>query len=311
MIQIGNVTIKDKIILSPMAGISDSPYRQICREMGSGLSFTEFVSTDAISHNSKKSIDMFRYQEMERPIIFQIFGNKIDVITEAAKIIAELKPDIIDLNMGCSVSKVAHKGSGAGLLKNLPYAGKIIESLRKAVDVPVTAKIRIGWDLNSLNYKETVKVLQESGVCAISVHGRTKSMAYSGVANWNVIAEIKSMASVPIFGNGDIQSHEEAIQKMKETNVDGVLIGRAAIGNPWIFSNVKREGLDFSEIKRIILRHLDLMVNFYGEKFGIILFRKHVAKYLKGFYGVSELKNNLMQVTTYEDFVRTINEYSP
>lgn len=309
MIQIGNVVIENNITLSPMAGVSDSPYRQICREMGAGFSFTEFVSTDAISHHSQKSIDMFRFQPNERPIIFQIFGNKLDVITEATRIIADLGPDIIDLNMGCSVAKVAHKGSGAGLLKNLPLVGKIIESMRKAVNIPITAKIRIGWDLNNLNYKETVKVLENSGISAISVHGRTKSMAYNGVANWDVIGEIKSIAKVPIFGNGDIQSYEEAIQRIKQTKVDGVLIGRAAIGNPWIFSNTKREELDFLEVKKMVLRHLDLMIGFYGKKFGIILFRKHLAKYLKGFFGVAELKNKLMQVTTLDDFIQTINQF--
>lgn len=311
MIKIGNVEIKDKVILSPMAGISDSPYRQICRENGSGFSYTEFVSTDGISHNSKKSIDLFRFQEKERPIFFQVFGNKLEIIAEACRIIEDLGPDVIDLNMGCSVAKVAHRGSGAGLLRNPAYAGKIIEAMTKAVSVPVTAKIRIGWDHNSLNYKEVVHVLQESGVQAISVHGRTKSMAYTGQADWNIISEIKSFAKVPIFGNGDILSYEQAMQRIKESGVDGVLIGRAAIGNPWIFSDTAKESLLFDEVRKMIFHHLELMTNFYGDPFGLILFRKHVVKYLKGYHGVAELRQKLITTNSVEEFSSLLNEYDP
>ncbi len=311
MINIDNVKIENNIILSPMAGVSDSPYRQICREMGSGFAYTEFVSTDGISHHSKKSIDLFRFQEMERPIFFQIFGNKCEVITEACKIIEDLNPDVIDLNMGCSVAKVAHKGSGAGLLRNPPYVGKIIESMKKSVKVPITAKIRIGWDHQSLNYKEIVHVLQESGVSCISVHGRTKSMAYTGVADWNIISEIKSFAKVPIFGNGDIQSFAEAKKRIAESKVDGVLIGRAAIGNPWIFSDIDKSTLSFFEIKEMILRHLALMTSFYGEQFGVVLFRKHVSKYLKNFRGVSELRHKLVTSENLEIFLNHLHQFDP
>ncbi|MBE7412820.1 MAG: tRNA dihydrouridine synthase DusB [Leptospiraceae bacterium] len=308
-IHVGNVKIQGDIILSPMAGFSDSPYRQITREFGSAFSFTEFVSTDGISRGSKKSIDLFRFQESERPIFFQIFGNKLDVITEAAKIIEDLNPDVIDLNMGCSVTKVAHKGSGAGLLKNPAYAGKIIESLSKNVKLPITAKIRLGWDHKSLNYKEVVTALEESGVKAISVHGRTKSMGYTGKADWNAIAEIKSFAKVPIFGNGDIQTYKEAKDRINETGVDAVLIGRAAIGNPWIFKGIEKSNLKFSEIREGIYRHLKLMLGFYGERQGLILFRKHVSKYLRGFFGIADLRDKLVTVTDLKDFYILLNEY--
>jgi tRNA-dihydrouridine synthase B len=311
MITIGNVSIKEKIILSPMAGVSDSPYRQICREMGSGFAYTEFVSTDGISHHSKKSIDLFRFQEMERPISFQVFGNKMEVIAEACRIIEDLGPDIIDLNMGCSVAKVAHKGSGAGLLRNPAYVGKIIESMKSAVKVPITAKIRIGWDHQSLNYKEIVHVLEEAGVSAISVHGRTKSMAYTGLADWNIISEIKSFAKVPIFGNGDIQSYEEAEKRIAESKVDGVLIGRGAIGNPWIFANIDKVKLKFPEIRNMIFKHLNLMLSFYGEDLGLVLFRKHVSKYLKNFRGVSDLRHRLVTTDSLEDFYNCLNEFDP
>jgi tRNA-dihydrouridine synthase B len=311
MISIGKVKIEKNIILSPMAGVSDSPYRQICREMGSGFAYTEFVSTDGISHHSKKSIDLFRFQELERPIFFQIFGNKLEVITEATKIIEDLGPDVIDLNMGCSVAKVAHKGSGAGLLRNPSYVGKIIESMKKSVSVPITAKIRIGWDHQSLNYKEIVHVLEESGISAISVHGRTKTMGYTGFADWNIISEIKSFAKVPIFGNGDIFSFEDAKRRIKESNVDGVLIGRAAIGNPWIFSGIDKSKLSFFEIREMIFKHLNLMTSFYGENHGLVLFRKHVSKYLKNFRGVSELRHKLVTAENLEIFHKHISEYNP
>lgn len=311
IIRVGDVEIQGDVILSPMAGISDSPYRQITRIAGSAFSFTEFVSTDGISRNSKKSIDLFRFNEIERPIFFQIFGNKLEVITEAAKIIEELRPDVIDLNMGCSVTKVAHKGSGAGLLRNPLYAGKIIESISRSVKVPVTAKIRLGWDQNSLNYREVVHILQESGAKAISVHGRTKSMGYTGSADWNAIAEIKSFAKVPIFGNGDIQSHLEAKKRIHESGVDAVLIGRAAIGNPWIFSGVDKSILKFSKIREGIFRHLKLMTEFYGENHGLVLFRKHVSKYLRGFFGISELRGKLVTTTDLNEFALHLNEFEP
>ncbi len=311
LIRIGNVTIHGDVILSPMAGISDSPYRQITRKAGSAFSFTEFVSTDGISRNSRKSIDLFRFHSSERPIFFQIFGNKLEVVTEAARIIEDLGPDVIDLNMGCSVSKVAHKGSGAGLLKNPIYAGKIIESMSKVVKLPVTAKIRLGWDHNSLNYKEVAHILQESGAKAISVHGRTKSMGYSGKADWDAIGELKSIAKVPIFGNGDIQNFSEAKKRISESGVDAVLIGRAAIGNPWIFSGIDKSTLDFSEIKKVIILHLNLMLDFYGEDRGLILFRKHVSKYLRGFFGVADLRRKLVTTTNVEDFLKSLNDFNP
>lgn len=308
---IGNIEIKGDVILSPMAGFSDSPYRLLCREQGSALAFSEFVSTDAISRGSKKSIEMFRYKDAERPLTFQIFGNKLNVITEAAKVAAELGPDIIDLNMGCSVSKVAHKGSGAGLLRHPKFAGKIIESLAKNLAIPVTAKIRVGWDHQSLNYREVAHILQESGVKAISVHGRTKSMAYKGLADWNIIGEIKSFAQVPIFGNGDVQSLTEAKLRIVETGVDAVLIGRAAIGNPWVFSGRDKREIGFIEIRKMIIRHLELMLEFYGEEFGLKLFRKHVAKYLRGYHNVAELRNRLVRTDIIEEFISMLDDYDP
>ena len=291
MFSIGNVNIVGQLILAPMAAVSDSPYRQITRSMGAAFSYTEFVSADQIVKKNQKSLDMFRFQEIERPIAFQIFGNHIETITEAAKQIEELKPDIIDLNMGCSSCKIAHKGSGAGLLREPKLAGKIIESLRNAVKVPITAKIRIGWDANSLNYKEVVNILESSGVHAISVHGRTKAMGYTGRSDWKIIAEIKSDACVPIIGNGDILSYQEAMLRIQETKVDAVLIGRGAIGNPWIFQGQDRSIIEYEEILKVMQTHLDSMIQFYGE-YGSTLFKKHLAKYLTDY---PDIKKTLLE----------------
>ncbi len=309
MLKLGNVEIFGDIALSPMAGISDSPYRKIARKFGSAFSYTEFVNTEQIVRNNQKSIDMFRFEEMERPIVFQIFGSDLTNVVESSNRIAELNPDIIDLNMGCSVAKVSSHGSGAGLLKNLPLAGRMIEEMVKTNSCPITAKIRIGWDLNSLNYKETVRVLQESGVSAISVHGRTKSMGYSGLADWNIIGEIKSMSKVPIYGNGDIQSYAEALDRKKQTNVDLVLIGRKAIGNPWIFSPKAKKDFSWSEIRGLILEHLDGMLKFYpsDDDYGLILFRKHFVRYIEGLTIPPPIKQKLLQTSIVNEFKDLLN----
>jgi tRNA-dihydrouridine synthase B len=299
--QIGNITIKNPITLSPMAGISDSPYRRVCREMGAGFSYTEFVSCDEISHHSKRALKLFQFSELERPIWFQIFGNNKDTIVTATKIIEELGPDAIDLNMGCSTSKVSQRGSGAGLLRNPSYVGEIIESMVKAVRIPITAKIRIGWDENNLNYKEILHVLEESGISMVSVHGRTKSMGYTGRANWDVIAEIKSIAKVPILGNGDIQSHIEAKDRIIQSKVDGVLIGRAGIGNPWIFAGLEKMDIPFAKIRDIMFYHLHLMLDFYGEEQGVILFRKHLSKYLSQYDNIESHKRKLLTSLDLEE----------
>lgn len=305
MVWVGNVEIKGNVALSPMAGISDSPYRQITRRLGSAFSFTEFVSTEQIVLGNQRSIDMFRFQELERPIFFQIFGSDPNKVEESSKRIIDLMPDVIDLNMGCSVAKVSSHGSGAGLLKNLPVAGEMIRRLKKTVSIPITAKIRLGWDELNYNYRDTVNILQDSGVSAISVHGRTKSMAYSGKADWDKIGEIKSFAKVPIFGNGDVQSYEDALTKQKQYGVDLVLIGRKAIGNPWIFNTTSKLELRFEEIRKVMMEHLTMMLDFYpsDDNYALVLFRKHFARYLEGLNFSTELKQTLLRTNCLNEFM--------
>ncbi|EMY77509.1 TIM-barrel protein, nifR3 family [Leptospira weilii serovar Ranarum str. ICFT] len=311
MIQIGNVTIPGRISLSPMAGISDSPTRRICRKFGAAFSYTEFVNTDELVHRAPKALKMFRFHPEERPITFQIFGNRLEIIAEAAEIIQELKPDIIDLNMGCSTRKVSLRGAGAGLLRRPALAGKIIEAIKKRVKVPVTAKIRIGWDSTTHNYLEVSKILEESGVDALTVHGRTKEMAYTGLADWDVIGEVKTNRNIPIFGNGDIKSFQEATSKIDKYALDGVLIGRNAIGNPWIFSEVKKEELSWNDISDVILQHVRWMVENFGEELGLVLFRKHLVKYLNGLEFDPIWKTELLEIKEWNRFEDLFFSHEP
>ena len=275
-----------------MAGISDSPYRLLCRRFGAGFSFTEFVSSDALSHGSQKSLAMFRFEPEERPVIFQIFGKDESVIVNAARIAESLRPDVLDLNMGCSVNKVAMKGAGAGLLRDPVKAGRIIQSLRRSLGIPVTAKIRLGWDDSSRNYRDVARILEDAGVAMLSVHGRTRAQAYKGRADWDAIGEIKNLVSIPVLGNGDVQSHGEALERKRDYGVDGVLVGRGAIGNPWLFSGRDKDGIALAELLDVMLAHLGVMEEFYES--GVILFRKHAARYLHGFPGARALRSRMM-----------------
>ncbi len=282
------------VILSPMAGYSDSPYRLICRRLGSAMSITEFVSTDPLMAGSVKSIKLFRYEEAERPVIFQVFGNKPDTILEACKKILPLGPDGIDLNMGCSVKKVAHKGSGVGLMRDPDKVRNIVSRMVKELQVPVSVKIRMGWNHSLLNYLEIGRIAEGEGAWGITLHGRTKEMAYKGEADWQAIANLKQHLTIPVFGNGDVGSIAEARLRMKQSGVDGVFIGRSAIGNPWVFQESGRPQ-SFAGRLPVILEHLEAMHRFYGER-GIILFRKHLVKYLLDLDFFQQHRPHLLQI---------------
>ncbi|PJZ71070.1 tRNA dihydrouridine synthase DusB [Leptospira perolatii] len=295
MIRIGSVEIPGWLAMSPMAGISDSPTRTIARRYGSAFSYTEFVSTDSLAVGSKKALSLLAFRKEERPITFQIFGNNLEIILEAAKRIQDLQPDIIDLNMGCSTRNVSMRGSGAGLLRKPAYAGKIIEAMASSLKVPVTAKIRLGWDDASRNYLEVSRILEESGASAITVHGRTKEMGYTGNADWDAIGEVKAARKVPIFGNGDITSFEDARARKERYGVDGVLVGRNSIGNPWLFSNIDKENLMLSELVRLSLEHLALMEETFGASLAIVLMRKHFVRIFQDRKEVLPFRTELLQ----------------
>lgn len=316
--KIGNVKISNQVVLAPMAGICNSAYRQICKDMGCGLIYAEMVSDKAITYNNQKTIDMLYMTEKERPISQQIFGSDKESFVEAAKFIEkEMKPDIIDINMGCPVPKVAVRAqAGSALLKDLDKIFDIVSSVVSAVNVPVTVKIRSGWDSNHINAVEVAKVIEKAGASAICVHPRTRSQGYSGKADWNIIKEVKENVSIPVIGNGDIKSPEDAKRMLEETKCDAVMIGRGVLGNPWLIKNIVnyldgKEVIDVSIVDRIdmCLKHLKLLDSLKNEKLACLEIRNHISWYFKGIKGANELKNKVYQTTNIHDIILLLNEF--
>ncbi len=304
-----NIPIYGDVILSPMAGFSDLPYRLICREYGSAMSYTEFVSADGILHESERTFEMLKFAPSESPMVFQIFGSDETLLEEAARKIEQLGPDIIDLNMGCSVRKVAGRGAGAALLRDPAKIGRIFRRLSRALSVPVTGKIRLGWDSDSLNYLDVLRAMEDNGAALVAVHGRTKAQAYNGAANWDAIAEIKQAAGIPVIGNGDVQAAADIDRMKQHTGCDAVMVARTAIGNPWIFQRKDIQNVTLAEKAALIYRHLDLMLDFYGEERGLVLFRKHVVKYVRGLSHIAQVKARLVTCTRPEEFIELMNQY--
>lgn len=316
--KIGNVKISNQVVLAPMAGICNSAYRQICKDMGCGLIYAEMVSDKAITYNNQKTIGMLYMTEKERPISQQIFGSDKESFVEAAKFIEkEMKPDIIDINMGCPVPKVAVRAqAGSALLKDPDKIFDIVSSVVSAVNVPVTVKIRSGWDSNHINAVEVAKVIEKAGASAICVHPRTRSQGYSGKADWNIIKEVKENVSIPVIGNGDIKSPEDAKRMLEETKCDAVMIGRGVLGNPWLIKNIVnyldgKEVIDVSIVDRIdmCLKHLKLLDSLKNEKLACLEIRNHISWYFKGIKGANELKNKVYQTTSIHDIILLLNEF--
>lgn len=316
--KIGNVKISNQVVLAPMAGICNSAYRQICKDMGCGLIYAEMVSDKAITYNNQKTIGMLYMTEKERPISQQIFGSDKESFVEAAKYIEkEMKPDIIDINMGCPVPKVAVRAqAGSALLKDPDKIFDIVSSVVSAVNVPVTVKIRSGWDSNHINAVEVAKVIEKAGASAICVHPRTRSQGYSGKADWNIIKEVKENVSIPVIGNGDIKSPEDAKRMLEETKCDAVMIGRGVLGNPWLIKNIVnyldgKEVIDVSIVDRIdmCLKHLKLLDSLKNEKLACLEIRNHISWYFKGIKGANELKNKVYQTTNIHDIILLLNEF--
>lgn len=303
-----DIPVYGDLILSPMAGFSDLPYRLICREFGSAMSYTEFVSVQGLLEGNPKSYRMLDFSPTEYPMTFQVFGRDEDHIVEACRRIEELQPDIIDLNMGCSVANVAGHGAGAALLREPATIGRIFSKLTHALSVPVTGKIRIGWDDNSRNFVEVAHILEDNGAALIAVHGRTKTQAYNGSADWDAIAQVKHAVKIPVIGNGDVKNVADIDRIKRYTGCQAVMIGRAAIGNPWIFQRKEREQVTFSEKAAMIRRHLGLMLDYYGADYGLVLFRKHVTKYITEVRGAAEMRGSLLTCHTAEDFINLLAE---
>ena len=318
MWKIGNVEIKNRIVMAPMAGISNSAYRRICKEMDCGLIYAEMVSDKAISFGNKKTIDMLYMTDFERPIAQQIFGTDVDSFVTAAKYIEEnMHPDIIDINMGCPVPKVAVRAqAGSALLKNPAKIKEIVKAVVNAVSVPVTVKIRSGWDNNHINAVEVAKICEEAGASAICIHPRTRSQGYCGKADWNIIKEVKESVSIPIIGNGDVKTPEDVIKMLNETGCDAVMIGRGLLGNPWLIKNSlllldnKEYVLPTREEKiKMCIKHLEYLTETKCEKLAILEIRSHLAWYLKGLEGSNNIKNKVYQCSNIHDIMQLLNKF--
>lgn len=317
--EIGNVKLQNNIFLAPMAGVTDRAYRIICKEMGAGLVFTEMVSSKGLYYEDEKTKELTSIAEKERPVAIQIFGSDPSIMSEVVKKYINPRDDIdiLDINMGCPAPKIVKNGDGAALLKNPSLIRKILKEVVKASTKPVTIKIRTGWDINNINGMEIAKIAEEEGVSAITVHGRTRDMFYSGKANWEYIGEIKNSVNIPVIGNGDIFEPIDAINMMEYTGCDGVAIGRGAMGNPWIFKriNLLIEGKDDvkpSNIDRInmAIKHLNMVCDIKGEKTGIREMRKHIAWYLKGMRDSNKIKNVINSVESKQEIEKILLDYA-
>ena len=318
MWKIGNVEIKNRIVFAPMAGISNESYRYIIKSMGAGLIYSEMVSDKGIVYNSKKTLDLLKINEYERPISIQIFGSDIESFVKAAKYVNDnIKPDILDINMGCPVPKVALKSqAGSGLLKNPQKIYEIVSEIVKNVDIPVSVKIRSGWDKNSINCVEVAKLIEKAGASAIAIHPRTREQGYSGKADWNLIKQVKESVSIPVIGNGDIQTIYDAKKMIDETGCDAIMIARATIGNPWfikecveyIENNKEIEKPSYKDRIDMIVKHYNLIEKNEGERKALLDIKTHALAYLKYIPGSKELKNELAMSKTKEEFNECINK---
>ena len=316
--KIGNVEIKNQIVLAPMAGICNSAFRRICKEMGCGLIYAEMVSDKAITYNNQKTIDMLYMTEEERPIVQQIFGSDKESFVTAAKYIYEnMRPDIIDINMGCPVPKVAVRAqAGSALLKNPDKIYDIVKAVIDAVPIPVTVKIRSGWDSNSINAVEVAKIIEKAGASAICVHPRTRSQGYSGKADWNIIKEVKENVLIPVIGNGDVKTPEDVVNMLNFTGCDAVMIGRGILGNPWLIKNsinvLEGRGCEVvTAIDRVnmCLKHLEYLKDLKNEKTACLEIRNHIGWYFKGLKDANVLKNKIYQTSSIHDIIVLLNEF--
>lgn len=309
-LNIGGVPLKSHAVLAPMAGVSDRAYRELCVRFGAAYCVSEMVSSKALSFNSKKSEELMEISDLERPCGIQIFGDDPKCMADAAKHALENKPDIIDINMGCPAPKISSNGSGSALMKNPRLCGEIVKAVTAVTDIPVTVKIRKGWDDDSVNAVEVAKICESAGAAAITVHGRTRQQYYKPPVDYDIIRAVRESVSVPVIANGDIDSAERAKKVMDITGCDLVMIGRATLGNPWIFSqinaylenpNVKIHTTDLEERLGVMIEHIGKMVEYKGEHMAMLQARKLVVGYFKGMKGAAALRNEAGKIKTLDD----------
>jgi len=319
MVKIGNIELPEfPLLLAPMEDVSDPPFRAVCKQNGADLMYTEFISSEGLIRNAAKSLQKLDIFDFERPIGVQIFGSDIDSMRESAIISTSVNPDLIDINYGCPVKNVACKGAGAALLRDIPKMVLMTSEIVKSTHLPVTVKTRLGWDESTKNVEDVAERLQDIGIKALTIHGRTRVQMYKGDADWTLIRKIKenSRIQIPIFGNGDVDSPEKALQMKNNYGVDGIMIGRASIGNPWIFNQIKyflKTGLhlekpDLEERLKVCLQHLEFSIKWKGNNLGILEMRRHYANYFKGLDHFKDFRMKLVNTMDLQEIYATIDE---